>query len=131
MVLLGRHSKILRHLPKQQCTYRRFSTCDGRSIRRRFGVLFQQWLFVKGQPQLKWNWDYSNGKVNLKVQQLQDHHVFVFPLEIGIVKDGKMTIKTIKVNQRNQNIAIETKDQPDSIVLDPNEWTLFEDMGKL
>ena len=92
---------------------------------------FQQWLFVKGHPQIQWNWDYSNENINLNIKQLQDHHVFVFPLEIGIVKDGKLTIKTIEVNQRNQNIAIETKDQPDSIVLDPNEWTLFEDMGKL
>ena len=38
------------------------------------------------------------------------------------------TIKTIKIDQRNQNIAIESKDRPDSIVFDPNEWTLFEDM---
>lgn len=92
---------------------------------------FQQWLFVKGHPQIQWNWDYSNGNINLNIQQIQDHHIFEFPLEIGIVKDGKMTIKTINLGQRNQNIQIESEDQPDSIVLDPNEWTLFEDMGKL
>jgi len=91
---------------------------------------FEQWLFVKGHPQIKWNWNYSNGNINLNIQQLQDHHVFEFPLEIGVVKDGKLTIKTIELHQRNQNIQLESKDRPDSIVLDPNEWTLFEDMGK-
>ena len=91
---------------------------------------FEQWLFVKGHPQIKWNWNYSNGNINLNIQQLQDHHVFEFPLEIGVVKDGKLTIKTIVLHQRNQNIQLESKDRPDSIVLDPNEWTLFEDMGK-
>jgi len=92
---------------------------------------FEQWLFVKGHPQIKWSWDYSNGKINLSIQQLQDHHVFQFPLEIGLVKDGKLNIKTIEVDQRNQNIQIEIGKQPDSIVLDPNQWTLFEDMGKI
>jgi len=92
---------------------------------------FEQWLFVKGHPQIKWNWDYSNGNINLNIQQLQDHHVFEFPLEIGVIKDGKLTIKTIELDQRNQKIQLESKDRPDSIVLDPNEWTLFEDMGKL
>ncbi|WP_421824136.1 M1 family metallopeptidase [Flagellimonas oceanensis] len=92
---------------------------------------FEQWLFVKGHPQIKWSWNHNNGNINLNIQQLQDHHVFQFPLEIGIVKDGKLTIKTIEVTQGDQNIQMESKDQPDSIVLDPNEWTLFEDMGEM
>ena len=85
----------------------------------------------KGHPQIKWSWNHNNGNINLNIQQLQDHHVFQFPLEIGIVKDGKLTIKTIEVTQGDQNIQMESKDQPDSIVLDPNEWTLFEDMGEM
>ncbi len=92
---------------------------------------FEQWLFIKGHPQIKWDWDYGNGTINLKIQQLQDHHVFQFPLEIGVVKDGKMTIETITVSKQNEDIQIESENRPDSIVLDPNEWTLFEDMGRL
>jgi aminopeptidase N len=91
-------------------------------------AFFEQWLFVKGHPQLQWNWEYGNGNIDLNIMQTQDHHVFEFPLEIGIVKDGKMTIKTIEVTQRSQNFSLESNGQPDAIVLDPNEWTLFEEV---
>lgn len=92
---------------------------------------FEQWLFVKGHPQIQWDWSYDNGNINLNIKQLQDHHVFEFPLEIGVVNNGKMTIKTIQVSKPNENIQIESKDRPDSIVLDPNEWMLFEDVEGL
>ena len=98
-------------------------------------ILGYRWPFqnfiLNFHPQIKWDWDYGNGTINLKIQQLQDHHVFQFPLEIGVVKDGKMTIETITVSKQNEDIQIESENRPDSIVLDPNEWTLFEDMGRL
>ncbi|MFD2099772.1 M1 family metallopeptidase [Flagellimonas iocasae] len=89
---------------------------------------FQQWLFTKGHPQLKWNWEYKKGKVVLNLEQLQSHHVFQFPLEIGLVKDGKTTLETIQVNERTGNFELKTNTRPDSVVLDPNQWTLFEEM---
>ncbi|MCB0372109.1 MAG: M1 family peptidase, partial [Muricauda sp.] len=92
-------------------------------------AFFQQWLFTKGHPQLKWNWAYNKGKVTFQLEQVQDHHVFRFPLEIGLVKDGKMTVETIQVNDRLGSFEVKTKDQPDDVVLDPNQWVLFEDMG--
>lgn len=92
---------------------------------------FKQWLYVKGHPQIKWGWDYANGKVKINVEQQQDHHVFQFPLEIGLVKDGKLTIKTLEIQNQKENLKVEFEDHPESVVLDPNEWTLFEDMGKL
>lgn len=94
-------------------------------------LFFQQWLFTKGHPQLKWGWEYNNGKITLNLNQVQDHHIFQFPLEIGLVKNGNMTLETIQVNKRSGNFEINSKDRPDAIVLDPNQWTLFQDMGKL
>lgn len=94
-------------------------------------AFFQQWLFIKGHPQLKWNWEYKKGKVIVHLEQMQDHHVFQFPLEIGLVKDGQTIIETIQLDERSKSFEIEAKDRPDSVVLDPNQWALFEDMGKM
>ncbi|WP_231562596.1 M1 family metallopeptidase [Muricauda sp. MAR_2010_75] len=91
---------------------------------------FQQWLFTKGHPQLKWNWEYKKGKVILHLEQLQSHHVFQFPMEIGLVKDGKTVMETIQVNEQSQNFELRSSTHPDNVILDPNQWTLFEDMGK-
>lgn len=92
---------------------------------------FQQWLFTKGHPQLKWKWEYKKGEVIMNISQMQEHHTFLFPLEIGLVKDGVTTIETIQMDEPSKSFRIKSKDQPDLIVLDPNQWTLFEDMGKL
>ena len=89
-------------------------------------AFFQQWLLTKGHPQLKWGWTFNKGKIALQLEQVQDHHVFQFPLEIGLVKDGKVTVETIQVNERMGTFEIKTKDQPDDVVLDPNQWTLIE-----
>jgi aminopeptidase N len=93
---------------------------------KRLEDFFQQWLFTEGHPQLKWNWEYEKGKVVLHLEQMQSHHVFQFPLEIGLVKDGKTVIETIQVDGQSQNFTIQSKFRPDSIILDPNQWTLFQ-----
>ena len=54
-----------------------------------------------------------------------------FPLEIGLVKDGKMTIETVQVNHRSESFEIKFKERPDSIVLDPNQWAFFEEVQNL
>ncbi|WP_067038146.1 M1 family metallopeptidase [Allomuricauda sp. CP2A] len=93
-------------------------------------AFFQQWLFTKGHPQLKWDWEYKKGKVMLHLEQVQTHHVFKFPLEIGLVKDGKIIIETIQVNEQIESFELPSKVSPDSVVLDPNQWTLFEEIGQ-
>ncbi|WP_318343557.1 M1 family metallopeptidase [Flagellimonas baculiformis] len=94
-------------------------------------VFFQQWLFTKGHPQLKWNWEYKKGKVIVHLEQVQEHHVFQFPLEIGLVKEGETIIETIQLDERSKSFEFKAKDRPDSVVLDPDQWTLFEEMGKM
>lgn len=89
---------------------------------------FQQWLFTKGHPQLNLDWAFGKSKVSINVEQVQDHHVFQFPLEIGLVKDGNMTIETVQINNRSESFEIKSKEKPDSIVLDPNQWILIQDM---
>ena len=88
---------------------------------------FQQWIFKKGYPELKWDWSYKKKKIILNVKQIQDHYIFDFPLEIGFVKDGKTTIYKIHLNKSKSRFEIDLNSRPDSVHLDPNLWLLFEE----
>ena len=88
---------------------------------------FQQWIFKKGYPELKWDWSYKKGKVILKVSQTQDHHVFSFPLEIEIQKNGNASSSTVRITDKKSTFEIDVDTRPDSVVLDPNLWLLFEE----
>jgi len=88
-------------------------------------VFFQQWIFTKGYPEIKWSWNYQKGKVILNIDQVQEHHLFEFPLEIAIETEGSSVISMIRVNKKKSTYEIEVDAQPDSIVLDPNLWLLF------
>lgn len=90
-------------------------------------AFFQQWIFTKGYPEIKWDWSYKNGEVSVRLQQLQKHHVFEFPLEIGIVKDGTTTIETVRVSNAKNAFKIKSPTQPDAVILDPNLWLLFSE----
>ena len=86
----------------------------------------EQWIFTKGYPELNWSWKYNQGKVEISVEQVQKHHVFQFPLEIGIMVDGKSKIEKLQVTQKKEVFKIEAANKPDAIILDPEAWLLFE-----
>lgn len=88
---------------------------------------FQQWIFTKGYPEIKWNWSYKKGKVTLNLEQLQDHHTFQFPLEIEIQKNGKSIISSVQVNTEKSTFEIDFDSRPSFVKLDPNLWLLFEE----
>jgi aminopeptidase N len=88
---------------------------------------FQQWIFTKGYPELKWDWTYKKGKITIKLEQLQNHHVFEFPLEIAIVKKGDLMISSVHVKEKKSTFEIDVDRRPDSVHLDQNLWLLFEE----
>ncbi len=72
---------------------------------------------------------HKNGKVLLKIRQVQKHHVFNFPLEVGIMWEGqKLTIQTINIKDRDQELEIAMVKKPDQVILDPDVWLLFEEI---
>jgi aminopeptidase N len=87
---------------------------------------FQQWIFTKGYPEIKWNWKYKKGKIILNIAQIQDHHIFSFPLEIEVQKNGTSMIFTFQVNKEKSTFEIEVDSRPDVVNLDPNLWLLFD-----
>lgn len=88
---------------------------------------FEQWVFVKGYPEIKWNWKYKNGKAIISIEQMQNHHVFKFPLEFGLLINGKTKIETVQVSERESTFEIVTNDKPIGLVIDPECWLLFEE----
>lgn len=92
---------------------------------------FQQWIFTKGYPEIQWGWTYKRGKVFITLDQLQDHHIFAFPLEIEIIENGKSTISTVQVNNKTSTFEIAVSSKPASVQLDPNLWLLFREHQKL
>ena len=87
---------------------------------------FEQWLFTKGHPELKWQWNYNNGTVTIKIDQVQDH-TFKFTLEIGIVNGDQIRLKRVMIDEPSESIKIPVDTKPDDVVLDPELWLLFEE----
>ncbi len=88
---------------------------------------FDQWIFTKGHPQLKWNWEYENGSIIVHIDQAQGHHIFNFPLELGIVMNGVQKLESVLLNKTSQTFELSAHVKPDHIVLDPDSWLLFEE----
>lgn len=90
-------------------------------------AFFQQWIFTKGHPEIKWDWTYKKGVIKVSVDQLQDHHLFTFPLELGIQTGGEMKMETIEIDAQNQSFEIPVSSKPSGVLLDPELWLLFEE----
>lgn len=90
----------------------------------------KQWLYTTGQPvlQLKWDYDQSRKLVTIKISQMQ-HHLFVFPLEIALVSNGKTITEQINVSNRTETITFPATIQPQAIQLDPKVNLLFENLS--
>ncbi len=88
---------------------------------------FKQWIFTEGHPQLNFSWSYEKSKVMISVTQLQDHHIFKFPLEIGIITGDLMKVETVYVNAHSHIFEIDADVAPDDVVFDPDIWLLYEE----
>ena len=85
---------------------------------------FQQWIFTKGFPEIKWDWKYVKGKLKLSIEQLQKHHTFKFPMEIGIKIEESVRIETVQIKEKSQEFEIDLSSRPDEVKLDPELWLL-------
>jgi aminopeptidase N len=88
---------------------------------------FEQWIFTKGFPELKWKWKYKRGKVNINITQIQQHHTFKFPLEIGIISGKEIKMETFMIDEKSETLEIAINTKPDDVLLDPELWLLFEE----
>ena len=88
---------------------------------------FEQWLFVKGYPELKWNWKFKNGKLKINIEQVQSHHIFDAPVEFGIVQNGVIRTETVELKEKSTSVEYELESKPEEVLIDPEVWLLFEE----
>jgi aminopeptidase N len=92
-----------------------------------YAPFFQQWFYVAGHPVLSHTWKNKGNCVEINIKQHQEHHVFHFPLEIGISGNaGQRVRKTVTVNAREQSVSFKLPFQARQLVLDPDTWLLYE-----
>ncbi|MUH34919.1 hypothetical protein D9O36_03620 [Zobellia amurskyensis] len=65
--------------------------------------------------------------MQINIEQLQKHHVFKFPIEIGVIKDGEIVIYKMDMATARKNTTIKLDYEPDNVILDPESWLLFEE----
>ena len=87
---------------------------------------FSQWIFKKGYPELKINWSYKKGQVVITIDQLQEHHIFEFPMEVGFLNQGTQTIERINVKQKSETFKFKIQLKPEEVLFDPESWLLFD-----
>ena len=93
---------------------------------------FEQWVYNEGQIDLEYKTetevldDYHLVKIYLEQVQ-EDFEVFHFPIEIKMIfNDDTMQNLRYNVVTRDTLIEFRTIEQPDSIVLDPDNWLLAQ-----
>jgi aminopeptidase N len=101
-----------------------FEKVSGKNLEK----FFKQWCYTPGIPKLKVEWKYvaASKKIELTVEQLQDHIVYELPLEIAI-KSGSNTSKIEKINikEKKQQFSIDAGTDGKLSLLDPNTSLLF------
>jgi aminopeptidase N len=88
---------------------------------------FDQWVYTKGYPELAWSWAYEDGFLKLKINQEQNHHVFNFPLEVGVISGNQMYIETVQIDSKSNSFKILLEAKPDHLLIDPEVWLLYEE----
>jgi aminopeptidase N len=82
---------------------------------------FNQWFLSAGHPELEVSHQYTNGKVVLQVNQLQDSvytPIYKLPLKVDVWVNGKKERHQVVVNQASQTIEIPAAAKPDLVLFD-------------
>jgi len=90
-------------------------------------IFFNQWLYQPSHPKLSIEWRKKGRNLEISIEQQQKGYVFDFPLEVAIqYVDGSRSIETIAIDKKNTKVELQTDKKIDGIIIDPNEWLLFE-----
>lgn len=98
---------------------------------------FEQWLYKPGALKLKGAWRYegSESRVVISLEQVQkDGSLFRMPIEIAVHYRGQTVpvIEKVRIDKHANTFAIDVKEAPEKIVLDPNRWVLMDaEFGEL
>ena len=86
---------------------------------------FDQWLYQKGYPEIKWTWKYKKGKLFINLEQLQKHTTFQFPVEFGLSSGGEINSVKFDISKAKESFELEIDAKPDEVIIDPEVWLLY------
>jgi aminopeptidase N len=94
--------------------------------------IFYQWLFLSGHPVLEISWTYDDrrNELSVLVEQVQDGHIFEFPLELQIKGSSGERLENVVVNKESQTFVFSTDNPPDKVIADPGVKLLFDDRSE-
>lgn len=91
---------------------------------------FRQWLNRPGLPRLEGTWRYDAGRrhVDVSLVQAQPAEPFRLSLEIGVrlPSETPMRVERVEFADRRATFSLPADVEPQSVVLDPDTWLLFE-----
>jgi aminopeptidase N len=90
---------------------------------------FNQWFLSSGHPNLKVEKNWNDGKVSLKVSQLQDSTytpIYRLPLKVDVWVNGKKNTHDIVLTQARQTFEFPAEKQPDLVDFDAEKQVLGE-----
>jgi aminopeptidase N len=91
---------------------------------------FNQWLTRPGSPRLEGSWSYDAGRrqIDLELSQAHTGEPYRLPIEIGVVMKANdlPRVERVELTDRRAQFTIPSDAEPESVVIDPNTWLLFE-----
>ena len=87
---------------------------------------FREWVFEAGHPIYALDWQWSDGKVGVTIEQKQEGTVFRMPVVLELRHDSGVQRETVLVDERRERIEIASEQRPTAVVLDPDEMILKE-----
>ena len=94
-------------------------------------TLFDRWLLSPVIPRLeaRWSWIADAGVVELEIIQSQEQVLEQLPLDVGFEGLDVVLRKRVQLDRERESFRFRVPSEPDGIVLDPDVWLLFEDLG--
>lgn len=88
---------------------------------------FNQWFMSAGHPELSVQQSYTDGKLVLQVNQLQDSAytpIYRLPLKVGIWANGQKTLHDVTIDQASQTLEFPAAAKPDLVLFDAQSQLL-------
>lgn len=91
---------------------------------------FDLWLYRPGHPIIKGTWKYAGlgKKLKISLEQVQEHHTYRMPLEVGVwyKDDTEPEIFTVNMDQQEERFILKLSGKPEKVALDPLSKVLVD-----
>ncbi len=92
---------------------------------------FDRWLSSPLIPKIEadWVWLGERRAVEVEIRQVQEETLSPLSLDLGFEGLDDVLRHRVELEQKSQTFVLEVPSEPTGMVLDPDVWLLFEDLG--